>query len=258
MKKIIIAYHAYLFGNSYMDMIVSQLRAINNAKWKSKGTEIEDLMDYEHNILHYADKLYIGIVDSENKNPRHGVEWLTNWFKNKSSKIIDGVKNDKIEIVVYPTNNEETDTLRWVRDYARDNPGDYVLYFHTKGITQYSEATESWRLYMQYFVVDRWKDCIAKLEEGFDCCGVMWNKETPLGYWPHFSGNFWWATTDYINTLDHSYLDHPWRYMREFWIGSNPNVKACELHNSGYNTTERLESHRGHYDIVYDPSNYKK
>jgi len=46
--------------------------------------------------------------------------------------------------------------------------------------------------------------------------------------------------------------------MREFWIGSNPNVKACELHNSGYNTTERLESHRGHYDIVYDPSNYKK
>ena len=246
MKKIVIAYHAYLFGDKYSQMIVDQFRKINNAIWH------EDTQTFEANLFPQCDKMYIGIVDSPNKRPKEGaVEWIKTWFDDKSSKIPESRINPKVEVVVYSENREELSTLKWIRDYAKDNPGDYILYFHTKSITNQNAATEDWRRYMEYFAIERWKDCVAKLEEGYDCCGVMWNTNTPIGVWPHFSGNIWWATTDYINTLNHEYLEKEWRYYNEFWIGSNPNVKQFEFHNSGYNTTERLIAGQGHYHVLY-------
>lgn len=235
-----------------MEMIIDQLRKISNATWHPETYSLEK------NIFHICDKMYIGIVDHPDKKPAHGVEWLSNWFNNnnRSSKITDPEPVSKVEVVVYPDNKEEADTLKWIRDYAKDNPGDYVLYFHMKGITKQNAATEDWRKYMEYFVIERWKDCIAKLDEGYDCCGVMWNSHTPIGEWPHFSGNFWWANTSYINTLNHEYLELTWRYYREFWIGSNPNVNQYEFHNSRMNDRHSLEAHKGHYDVVYPREKY--
>ena len=48
-----------------------------------------------------------------------------------------------------------------------------------------------------------------------------------MGYHPHYSGGFWWAKASYVATcLDLKYLDHPLRFMREFFIGSGkPNEK---------------------------------
>jgi len=62
---------------------------------------------------------------------------------------------------------------------------------------------------------------------------------------PHFSGNFWWANAEYIAKLDYSYLDHPNRYAREFWIGT-AHGDLYEMHNSGVN----------HYDERYPRDNY--
>ncbi|MCE5225526.1 MAG: hypothetical protein LLG05_06650, partial [Porphyromonadaceae bacterium] len=69
MKKIVIAYHAYLYGDRYMEMIVDQLRKVNNAIWH------EDTQSFETNIYSNCHKMYIGIVDSPMKKPTHGVEW---------------------------------------------------------------------------------------------------------------------------------------------------------------------------------------
>lgn len=235
MKKLVVAYHAYLLEHC-RDMIEEQLGNIQ-----------------ESGLFKACDKLYIGVVDPKTPESASHLEWLHR-FCGMDIKTDE----DKISIVVYDDNKEEARTLMFIRDYAAEHPGEYVAYFHTKGITQYSAPTESWRRYMEYFTIEKWRDAVKTLDKGYDCCGVMWNKDTPLGYWPHFSGNFWWAKTDYINTLDHTYLDHPWRYMREFWIGSNRDVNVFEHHNSGYNTTERLESGRGHYSLVYPAYNYRK
>lgn len=242
MRKIIIAYHAYLFGPHYIDMIIEQFRRINN-----------DPAD----LLRSCDKMYVGVVDSPNKKPEWGVEWITKLFTgNMSSKNPE--INTKVEIVVYPDNKELRDTLTWIKNYSANNPEDYILFFHTKGITHNNTAINDWRHYMEYFVLDQWKDCIKKLDEGFDCCGVLWNRKTPIGEYPHFSGAFYWAKASYINTLKHDYITSPWRYHMEFWIGSNPDVRCFEFHNSGYNTTERLIAGQGHYDVVYPEKNYKK
>jgi hypothetical protein len=210
MKKIIIAYHAYLVEGFYQSMIEEQFNLL-----------------LKSGLYDICDKFYIGIVDPSG-----------------NSKF---VLPEKAECVSYPDNKEETETLKWIKEYSQNNLGDYVLYFHTKGISRISPATESWRKYMEYFVIEKWTNCVQKLDEGYDCCGVEWRTDW-LGDLPHFSGNFWWSTTDYINTLDHSYLDKPGRYFRESWIGSNIGVKKFEFHHRGGDG----------YSIIYNRSKYEQ
>jgi hypothetical protein len=192
-----------------------------------------------------VDKIYIGIVDS---GKPEGIEWVKYFWKFSS----------KVEIVVYPENNDETDTMKWIAGYSFHNPEDNILYFHTKGVTNFTQPTEDWRKYMEYFVIENWIDCVQKLNEGFDCCGVMWNTETVWGNYPHFSGTMWWAKCSYINTLIRSYLFSDWRLLREFWIGSNPNAKAFEFHNSHLNDMQALQESRSHYSLPYPRENYEK
>ena len=248
MKKIVIVYHAFLYGDHYMDLITEQLRSIILAKHTGEGLE--------GNLFHACSKLYVGVIDYPKKKPGNGVEWLSKFLSFTGSKQESTKGKDKIELVVYNDNLHEARTMMWIRDYAKANPGDYILYFHTKGITKNTQPSTDWRKYMEYFVLENWKDCVQKLDEGYDCCGVMWNKDTPIGYHPHFSGTFWWANTNYINTLDHSYLFNENREDREFWIGTNPKAKVFEFHNSNYNTKERLLAGQGHYDVPYPEDKY--
>jgi len=248
MKKLVIAYHGYMYGSHYMGMMRDQFRKILLAKHLPDG-------GLEANLFTHCSKMYIGMVDHPDKQPPHGQEWLRKFWSFSSSKVKDKM-DDKVEIVFYPDNQELRCTLRWIRDYARDNPDDYILFFHSKGITHDNPALTDWRDYMEYFVLEKWKDCIQKLDEGYDCCGVLWNTDTPIGIHPHFSGAFYWAKASYINTLDHSFIDSEWRYNMEFWIGSNPNVKVFEFHNSRMNDKESLIAKRGHYDVRYPRKNY--
>lgn len=237
--KIIIAYHAYLFGANYMTMMTEQFRLLIHS-----------------GLFNAADKIYIGVVDTPGKKPENGIEWVNHFFTFASSKEVNQLS--KVEIVFYPDNKEMRDTLKWIKDYSKENPDDYILFFHMKGITRNSKAVEDWRRYMEYFTIENWKDCIQKLDEGYDCCGILWNKDTPIGYFPHFSGAFYWAKASYINTLKHEYLDSEWRFHMEFWIGSNPDAKVFEFHNSGLNTTEKLIACQGHYNAEYPRIKYEK
>jgi hypothetical protein len=229
-----------MYGSNYMAMMTEQFRLLLRT-----------------GLLREASKLYIGIVSAPGHTPPWGEEWVQKFWSFSSSKEKDKIKS-KVEIVFYPNNNELADTMRWVRDYSVNNPGDYVLFFHTKGISHYDPPTDDWRRYMEYFTIQNWQDCIQKLREGYDCCGVMWNSKTVWGHFPHFSGAFYWAKTDYINTLNHSYLDMEWKYYREFWIGSNPDCKAFEFHNSRMNDIEAFNEGRSHYSVRYPLENYCK
>jgi len=240
MKKLVIAYHGYMFGDKYMTMMTDQFRRLMTT-----------------DLYKNASKVYIGIVDSPDKKPPWGIEWINKFWGFSSSKEGSHLAS-KVDIIVYPENNELRDTLRWIRDYAKDNPDDYILFFHSKGVTRYNEATESWRAYMEYFTIEKWQECVRKLDEGYDCCGVIWIRDTVYGDWPHFSGAFYWAKASYINTLDHNSIDTEWRYGQEFWIGTNPNVKAFEFHNSRMSDIAAFNEGRSHYSLPYPRENYEK
>jgi len=240
--KIIVAYHAYMFGQ-YMDMMTEQFRLLIHS-----------------GLYNACDKLYIGITTSENMEPKHGIEWAKGFYNFATSGKTEPEK--KVEIVVYPENLELRQTLCWIRDYSKENPDDYILFFHTKGMTCKEQpfvdcaAVTDWRRYMEYFVIERWKDCIQKLDEGYDACGVLWNSDTSLGFYPHFSGAFFWVKASYINTLNHDYLNGKSYYDQEFWIGTNPDVKIYEFHNSRLNDKDALLEFKSHYQICYPKENY--
>ena len=148
---------------------------------------------------------------------------------------------------------EETGTLKSLRDWAAANPESYVLYFHTKGASRKTRFTEDWRKCMQYFCITNWRECYQALQDGYDLAGINWQEDTSMGYHPHFSGGFWWAKASYINTLTDKALDSTFRYDREFWIGTGkPTVK--NLWESAYNN-KRIAHH---YRQPYPKSIYTK
>ena len=134
-------------------------------------------------------------------------------------------------IVTHNQNHkEETDTLISLRDFCKENPDYRVLYFHTKGVSKESMNAESWRLMMEYFVIDRWKECVKYLEN-YDAVGSNLKILGPTTWsdgrqsWEkagtqHFVGNFWWANASYVNKLNDEFLKSDFRLDREFWIGS--------------------------------------
>lgn len=151
-----------------------------------------------------------------------------------------------------------------------DNPY-YVCYAHLKGLSRpdLSDAKAvDWRNYLTYWSLERWQDSIEKLDEGYELVGVNW-MDNP---WPHLSGNFWWATSNYIRRLDKlqdpskivpgqiSQLLKPdivldpgnVRYESEAWIGQGQ-PKVYELHSSHNKADPSF-----HYNNEYPASNYRK
>jgi hypothetical protein len=134
-------------------------------------------------------------------------------------------------IVTYNQNHkEETDTLISLRDFCKENSEYKVLYFHTKGVSKESMNAESWRLMMEYFVIDKWKECVKYLEN-YDAVGSNLKILGPTTWsdgkqsWEkagtqHFVGNFWWANASYVNRLNDEFLKSNFRLDREFWIGT--------------------------------------
>lgn len=113
-----------------------------------------------------------------------------------------------------------------------------IFYFHLKGLSRLGDGrVTDWRHFMEYWMIDHWRDCVEKLESGYDLVGTNIIEQP----WLHSSGNFWWSKSSYIKKLDplQSPEQYAWgspskltgaildggnfRYDHEAWIGSgNP------------------------------------
>lgn len=165
----------------------------------------------------------------------------------------------------YPTINKLKE------DADNSNEAHYVGYAHLKALSRpniLDQKGVDWRNYLSYWTIERWEDNIAKLDEGFDLVGVNWTWQP----WPHMSGNFWWANTNYLRQLPKlqdpstvvpgtiSALLKPnvpldqgnIRFEAEAWSGQHePNV--YELHRS-----HLLADPSFHYNNVYPPELYRE
>lgn len=153
-------------------------------------------------------------------------------------------ENDKIKI--YQDSDISSgefftlDLLKTFSDSVEKNHK--ILYLHTKGVTTPDNPyIDDWRKYMTYFNVNQYEKCLYSLNQ-YDSCGVDLVSEPAL----HYSGNFWWANSDYIKTLPsiaqisdpNSEQKATLRHNGEFWIGmGNGSLKS--LWNSNINVYER-------------------
>jgi len=109
----------------------------------------------------------------------------------------------RINIIRIEENFFEYPTLQALQEFVKIENA-YILYFHLKGVWSiYNSAgnrlaIDSWRECLEYFNIEKWKNCVKKLDEGYEVVGALYNynEKEPL-----FSGNFWWANSKYIKKL---------------------------------------------------------
>jgi hypothetical protein len=143
-----------------------------------------------------------------------------NWFKELLSYY------EKFIPILHSDNDGEKSTMRLLLNYAKENKC-YIMYFHTKAVSNTGYNNTLWRWSMDYNLMYKHKECIELLDNGADAVGPNLRKNTHVGYYPHFSGTYWWSTSKYIQSLNEEYLynkellgpQNP--LLVEFFIGSN-------------------------------------
>lgn len=191
---------------------------------------------YKSGIVNYAD-IHCGINGK-------GSTRIAEFVKNYSWINIAGVSEKDSEY--------EGFTLKKLYEDCVSDVYEKVGYIHTKGISFLSGerdhdpnrpgirdssqdktliAINSWKHFLEWGCIDMWKENVKRLDT-YQTCGVNYS---PVP-WSHYSGNFWWARSDYIKTLEHP-IDRMnksdgWANQRlsfESWIGTgNPNPSSIE------------------------------
>jgi hypothetical protein len=142
---------------------------------------------------------------------------------------------------------DEGETVESMYRFCKENPDYKVLFFHAKGASrQFVPQLHAWRMFLEYYVIDKWRECIDKLKE-YDSVGVKLRMKP----YPHYSGNFWWANADYVATLDENFLytegEHG-KIDRELMIGSGDRFDPCDLHH--------VHKEMNMYDTIFTEDNY--
>jgi hypothetical protein len=126
------------------------------------------------------------------------------------------------KIILRFNNNyeNENDTLYTMWQLSNINKNLKILYIHTKGISYQFHPSrknvDGWRLYMEFYNIHKWKDCVEKLDT-YDIVGTEWviaptnyvNEKEQIFLFKNagfYLGSFWWATSKYISSLDKNYL----------------------------------------------------
>jgi hypothetical protein len=211
-KPIYLFYHTYLAGD-YKIIIQDQIQKV-----------------FLSGLYHACHAFYIYVsAPAENKHNIRWVEKITNKFDKIKVNIID------IDKTNLPSEYRESKiTLLEMRKFAESNDG-YYCYFHTKGTHNIGYNISMWRISCDWALFGKWKTNIQMLmSDGYDAVGPNLRYNTFLGYYPHFSGNFWRANGEYLKKLNDEYLyDTKNKYLEEFWIGSNTNSKLGSVYECG-------------------------
>lgn len=156
----------------------------------------------------------------------------------------------RIRTVNSDASKHEWPTMNCIKnDVVSSMRRDIIGYAHLKGLSpnRYGlQSTIDWRRYLFYWTIERWRDHVQAIEDGYDTSGVNW-LERPQ---PHYNANFWWAASGHLRALTR--LDDPatmvwgtpsrylantnldpgnFRFENEAWVCSRPG-KHHELHHT--------------------------
>jgi len=181
----------------------------NIGRWHSIYEDQVKLLN-SSGLLDITENVYIGV-----SGPMPEIDLFP------KSKII--VHNEKLQ-------EGENQTLRKMHEMCQTIEPCKIWYIHTKGAARSPTGnTESWRKYLEHFVITKHKNCIEALDE-YDACGAEWIKHSDISL---FAGNFWWANSNYIKSLENILVGHLPKECKErhhaelnFISKNNPKVKS--------------------------------
>lgn len=151
----------------------------------------------ESGLLDATDHLYVSVITN---NP-------------SDVDVLKLIVNSPKLVIISNTNDAtryEYPALEYVREIAEKVPESLIYYFHTKGISyqtahsrdarfhSFQQKIIAWREMLEYFIFERWHVAVNVLCDGYDTYGCY--RWPPRNY-KMYSGSFWWAKAEYINTL---------------------------------------------------------
>lgn len=170
------------------------------------------------------------------------------YLSKKENPQINYIKTGRIDEFEFPT-------LQLIEDIVHNTEENIkIFYFNGLGVTNDSIYKQSWRAYLSHFNIEHHMECINALDGGYDTAGVDF-RTNPV---PHYSGNFWWANSNYLKRLPKiqtlNKQDSPrvltLRHNAEMYIGMDTNINPRVLHQSNISQYER-------HLFTYDEINYK-
>ena len=186
-----------------------------DADWLTPSTDHAAALKYGLPM----DSFNIGVVGNR-KNRKLAIEW---WAQYGATVVNES------------DSGWEQVTLKPLYDFSLKNPGQFVVYGHTKGATTRTELSATWRRTMEYFNIVKWDVPLELMLSGMDTVGIMWYDQmshppyptvNTLAYW---AGTYWWANTSYIQLLGECEYDH--RYRAELWIGKLARHESIRRHD---------------------------
>ena len=147
-----------------------------------------------------CEEINIGAIDPENE-----ISMLEDFFLAMYPKL-------NLRYLSTDPKEYEFPTLRLIEKDRSDYIG---LYFHAKGVTKPCDTmVNHWREYLNEMVVQRWSEHVARIKDGYDVSSVNFLRAPD-----HFSGNFWWFHSRYIDILPGiDSLELHNRYHAEQWV----------------------------------------
>jgi hypothetical protein len=206
-----IFFHVYL-KNDFSHILLNKFK-----KFKASG------------LYEKTNKIYLSLFGDIEKHQ----EFLTD-LKDLYSKI-------EYVLIANKEFHNEADTLNFMlkkaSEYSSNTP---MLYVHAKGVSHTHPILKknigAWVRYLDLYTINKWEECLRGLIDN-DAAGGLYEASNPK----HFSGNFFWANSDYIKTLPRINAYNIDNYNRgEFWILSNTS-KVYSLKDNP--TTDRYQNY---------------
>jgi len=206
-----IFFHVYL-KNDFSHILLSKFK-----KFKASG------------LYEKSNKIYLSLFGDIEKHQ----EFLTD-LKDLYSKI-------EYVLIANKEFDNEADTLNFMlkkaEGYEKNTP---MLYVHAKGVSHTHPIMKknigAWVRYLDLYTINKWEECIQGLRDN-DAAGGLYESSEPK----HFSGNFFWANSEYIQSLPRITAYNIDNYNRgEFWILSNTS-KVYSLKDNP--TTDRYQNY---------------
>ncbi len=179
---------------------------------------------------------------------------------NEDIKKLNNILPDKFKISYYSKISQyELPALHMIKQYTE--PGDNILYMHTKGISKkgkWRESADKWREYLNWGCIENYKAHISALSDS-DVSGVQLtrldkNFSQKCGSDRVYAGNYFWANGDYTSKLKAPFIGNN-RWIAEGWLfGAKP--KANDFHNltNGEMITAKNVFNLPSFNrMVYDP-----
>lgn len=216
MKDIAVIYYAYMVGN-WQPLMLEQMQRLKASGLADAAKEI-------------------WVISCSPEDGAGGLRTVAEFE----------VPNDPKWHFIHRTNNAaEYPPLAKAKELA--DSGDWnILYFHTKGVAntwlkqgslEVSErkviGKRGWRYFMEHFLIDKWRECAAKLDSGdpdedddgdgqYDMVVAHYGND----HWPH--GNFWWASSDWLKQCPPPIEGHTRWYYEGWATTSKPNPRVYE------------------------------